>query len=44
MFYYLRSNCDIGCKTVWSKVLLCIKDPHGSFIRNFTEVTSFMHM
>ena len=32
----LRSNCDIGCKTVWSEVLLCIKeDPHGSFYKEF---------
>ena len=37
----LGSNCYIGCKTVWSKVLLCIKeDPMGSFIENFMEVTS----
>ena len=33
---YLRSNCDIGCKTVWSEVLLCIKeDPCGSFYKKF---------
>ena len=33
---YLRSNCDKGCKTVWSEVLLCIKeDPHCSFYMEF---------
>ena len=38
MFDYQRSNCDIGCKTVWSVVLLCIKeDPHGSFYWEFHE-------
>ena len=50
MSNYLRSNCDIGCKAVWSEVLLCIKeDPHGSFYKEFprSEViyacaTSFM--
>ena len=36
MFNYLRSNCDIDCKTVWSEVLLCIKeDLHGSFYKEF---------
>ena len=36
MFNYPRSNCDIGCKTVWSEVLLCIKeDPHSSFYKEF---------
>ena len=36
MFDYLRSNCDIGCKTVWSEVLLCIKEyPHSSFYKEF---------
>ena len=50
MFDYLRSNCDIGCKTVWSEVLLCIKeDPHSSFYKEFYRsdiiypcATSFM--
>ena len=33
---YLRINHDIGCKTVWSEVLWCIKeDPHGSFCKEF---------
>ena len=33
---YLRSSCDIGCKTIWSEVLLCIKeDPHDSFYKEF---------
>ena len=33
---YLRSSCDIGCKTVWSEVLLCIKeDPCDSFYKEF---------
>ena len=36
MFDYLRSSCDIGCKTVWFEVLLCIKeDPHSSFYKEF---------
>ena len=36
MFNYLRSNCDIGCKTVWSEMLLCIKEDHcGSFYKEF---------
>ena len=50
MFNYLRSNCDIGCKTVWSEVLLCIKEDlcssfskeyHGSDII-YMCATSFM--
>ena len=33
---YLRSNCDIGYKTVWSEVLLCIKeDAYDSFYKEF---------
>ena len=47
---YLRSNCDIGCKTFWSEVLLCIKeDPCGSFYKEihgsdviYTHATSFV--
>ena len=36
MFNYLRSSCDIGCKTVWSEVLLCMKeDPCCSFYKEF---------
>ena len=36
MFNYLRSNCDIGCRIVWSEVLLCIKkDPYGFFYKDF---------
>ena len=36
MFDYLRNNCDMGYKTVWSKVLLCIKEvPHSSFYKEF---------
>ena len=36
MFDYLRSNCDIGCKTVWSEVLLCTKeDLCSSFYKEF---------
>ena len=38
MFNFLRSNCDIGCKTVWSEILLCIKeDPHSSFYKEFCK-------
>ena len=36
IFNYLRSNHDIGCKTVWYEVLLCIKeDICSSFYREF---------
>ena len=30
---YLRRNCDIGCKTVWSEVLCIKEDTHNSLIR-----------
>ena len=47
---YLTSNCDRGCKTVWSGVLKCImEDSLGLVYRNFhrsdiiyMHVTSFM--
>ena len=46
---YLRSNCDIGYKTVWFEELLCIKeDPCGSLYKeihrsdiNYTHAVSF---
>ena len=50
MFSYLRSKCDLGCKTVWSAVLLCIKkDLCGSFYKElprsdiiYMHATSFV--
>ena len=49
MFDYLRSNYDIGCKTVWCEVLCIKKDPCGSFYKEFhgsdiiyVHPTSFM--
>ena len=38
MFNYLWSNCDLGCKTVWVEVWLCIKEDHcGSLYMEFHE-------
>ena len=38
MFNCLRSKCDIGYKTVWSELLLCIKEDHIIYVC----ATSFM--
>ena len=35
---YLRSNCDTGCKTVWSGVLkYTLEDSWDSFYKDFCE-------
>ena len=45
IFNYLRSSCDLGCNTVWLKCdCVSKKTITASFIGNFMEVTSFMHM
>ena len=44
MFDYMRSNCDIGFKTVWSELLTYTKeDFHGSFYKDFSRNDIYVH-
>ena len=44
MYNYLRSNCDIGCKTVWSEVLHCTKEDLWGFFSKDSHGSDIIYM